>query len=248
MTNVPRSVMSGKSPMKTVWLLISPVTVFMNSSVTKSGASYVWSRSLQDSIVLRVSSKRWSRNESDIEPEKSSIGEISSKISSRPERSGTSVRPASLARATRACQRSLPSSQSKLSVWRARRSGTSRGSRIWANDRRPEAVRAVDTFWDAVREAAKEGPSTGLTELELSARPAPVTSGTWLGAATWSGHGSHREGSPRTPGLGNRSGHHEALERTEVAGRGSAKRQHTREGLGCPVESSFRPRAPARSP
>ena len=46
---------------------------------------------------MRVSSKRWSRNESDIEPEKSSIGEISSKISSRPERSGTSVRPASLA-------------------------------------------------------------------------------------------------------------------------------------------------------
>ncbi|CPU65517.1 Uncharacterised protein [Mycobacteroides abscessus] len=25
MMNVPRSVMSGKSPMKTVWLLISPV-------------------------------------------------------------------------------------------------------------------------------------------------------------------------------------------------------------------------------
>ena len=35
----------------------------------------------------------------------------------------------------------------------------------------------MDTFWDAVREAAKEGPSTGLTELELSARPAPVTFG-----------------------------------------------------------------------
>src|SRR5690349_23613227 len=37
-TNVPRSVMSGKSPMNTVWLLISPVVVFMNSAVTKSGA------------------------------------------------------------------------------------------------------------------------------------------------------------------------------------------------------------------
>src|SRR5690349_8603664 len=203
-------------------------------------------------MVLRVSSNRWSRNERDIEPEKSSIGEISSKISSRPERSGTSVRPASWAAATRACQRSLPSSQSKLSVWRARRSGTSRGSRIWANDRRPEAVRAVDTFWDAVREAAKEGPSTGLTELELSARPAPVTSGTWLEAATWLGHGSHREGSPRTPGFrrgsADRSGHHEALERTEVAGRGSAKRHHTHAGHGYPVESSPRPRTPARSP
>src|SRR6478609_6429574 len=199
-------------------------------------------------MVLRVSSKRWSRNESDIEPEKSSIGEISSKISSRPERSGTSVRPASLAAATRACQRSLPSSQSKLSVWRARRSGTSRGSRIWANDRRPEAVRAVDTFWDAVREAAKEGPSTGLTELELSARPAPVASGTWLRRQRGSVTDLTVRGSPRTPGLGNRSGHHEALERTEVAGRGSAKRQHTRAGHGCPVESSPRPRTPAQSP
>lgn len=110
---VPRSVMSGKSPMKTVWLLISPVWAFMNSAVTKSGASYVWSRSLHDSIVLRVSSKRWSRNDSDMEPLKSSIGEISSKISSSPDRSGTSVRPSALAAATRACQRSLPSSQSK---------------------------------------------------------------------------------------------------------------------------------------
>ncbi len=39
MTNVPRSVMSGKSPMKTVWLLISPVVMFMNSAVTNSGAA-----------------------------------------------------------------------------------------------------------------------------------------------------------------------------------------------------------------
>ena len=38
MTNVPRSVISGKSPMNTVWLLISPVVVFMNSAVTNSGA------------------------------------------------------------------------------------------------------------------------------------------------------------------------------------------------------------------
>ena len=37
-TNVPRSVISGKSPMNTVWLLISPVVVFMNSAVTNSGA------------------------------------------------------------------------------------------------------------------------------------------------------------------------------------------------------------------
>src|SRR5690349_1667470 len=157
-------------------------------------------------MVLRVSSNRWSRNERDIEPEKSSIGEISSKISSRPERSGTSVRPASWAAATRACQRSLPSSQSKLSVWRARRSGTSNGSRIWANDRRPEAVRAVDTFWDAVREAAKEGPSTGLTELELSARPAPRPPAPGSGRHRGPIHGSHREGSPQRDRRGTGSG------------------------------------------
>src|SRR6187431_780059 len=108
-----------------------------------------------------TSSKRWSRKLSDIEPLKSSIGEISSKISSRPERSGTSLRPSAFAAATRACQRSFPRSQSKLSVWSARRSGTSRGSRIFAKDRRPEGVCAVDMFV-AERAAAKEGPSTGL--------------------------------------------------------------------------------------
>jgi hypothetical protein len=38
MMNVPLSVMSGKSPMKTVWLLISPVVLLVNSAVTNSGA------------------------------------------------------------------------------------------------------------------------------------------------------------------------------------------------------------------
>ena len=46
-------------------------------------------------------------------PEKSSIGLISSKISSRPDCSGTSLRPASWASLIRACHLSLPSSQSK---------------------------------------------------------------------------------------------------------------------------------------
>ena len=40
-------------------------------------------------------SKRWSRNDSDMVPEKSSIGEISSKISSRPDCRGRRCRPAS---------------------------------------------------------------------------------------------------------------------------------------------------------
>jgi hypothetical protein len=82
-TNVPFSVMSGKSPMKTVWDLISPVSLFMNSAVTNSGAAYVKSRSLHSSTEFFGGSNRWSRNERDMVPEKSSMGEISSKISSR---------------------------------------------------------------------------------------------------------------------------------------------------------------------
>src|SRR3954454_12080013 len=108
--------MSGKSPMKTVWLLISPVVVFMNSAVTKSGAEYVMSRSLHSSIEYLGGSNRWSRNDSDMEPEKSSIGEISSKISSSPEVVGTSCRPPARAASTRDCHFALPRGQSKLSV------------------------------------------------------------------------------------------------------------------------------------
>ena len=65
---VPLSVISGKSPMKTVWLLISPVSLFMNSAVTNSGAAYVKSRSLHSSTVFFGGSKRWSRNESSWSP------------------------------------------------------------------------------------------------------------------------------------------------------------------------------------
>ena len=39
MMKVPLSVMSGNSPMKTVWVLISPVSLFMNSAMTYSGAA-----------------------------------------------------------------------------------------------------------------------------------------------------------------------------------------------------------------
>ncbi len=38
MMNVPLDDMSGKSPMNTVWLLISPVVLLMNSAVTNIGA------------------------------------------------------------------------------------------------------------------------------------------------------------------------------------------------------------------
>ena len=126
------------------------------------------SRSLHSSMEYLAGSNRWSRNDRLIEPEKSSIGEISSKISSSPDFSFMSSRPCFLPSARRAAQRSLPSSQSKLSVCRASRSGTSSGSRILAKEIRPEAVRAVVTIWWAVREAAKDGPSTG--RVGLSAR------------------------------------------------------------------------------
>src|SRR6478609_3293648 len=97
-----------------------------------------------------------------MEDPKSSMGEISSKISSSPDVAGTSWRPAAFAAATRACQASLPRSQSKLSVWRPRRSGTSRGSKILAKETRREAVRFAMASADGaegVREAAKRGPS-----------------------------------------------------------------------------------------
>src|ERR687883_1678302 len=99
------------------------------------------SRSLHSSIEYLGGSNRWSRNDSDMEPEKSSIGEISSKISSRPEVVGTSCRPPSKADSTRACHLLLPRSQSKLSVCRARRFGTSSGSRVFPKEKRPGAVR-----------------------------------------------------------------------------------------------------------
>ncbi len=97
MMNVPLRDMSGKSPMNTVWLLISPVVLLMNSAVTNIGAEYVMSLSLHSSSEYLGGSNRWSRNDRDIVPEKSSIGLISSKISSRPDCSAMSVRPASLA-------------------------------------------------------------------------------------------------------------------------------------------------------
>src|SRR5215212_9021239 len=137
------------------------------------------SRSLHSSIEYLGGSKRWSRNDRDIDPEKSSIGEISSKISSRPDFSWMWLSPA--AAWTRDCQRSLPRSQSKLSVCRARRSGTSSGSWILPKLTRPEAVRAVD-FEGEVREAAKEGPSTGLWSDPISAHTDQPGSRTALGA------------------------------------------------------------------
>src|SRR5919109_2240854 len=104
------------------------------------------------------------------------MGEISSKISSRPDFVGTSF-PLSSAASTRDFQASLPSSQSKLSVWSARRLGTSRGSLIFAKEIRSGAVLAplFELAVEAVREAAKRGSFRGLG---LSKRiPVPLATG-----------------------------------------------------------------------
>src|SRR5256885_710631 len=128
MMKVPFFVIIGKSPMNTVCDLISPVVLLMNSAVTNSGAAYVMSLSLHSSMEALTSSKRGLEKDRLIEPEKSSIGESSVRISSSPERA-----PLALA-SLRACQASLPISQSKDSVCRARRFGTSSGSRILAKE------------------------------------------------------------------------------------------------------------------
>src|SRR6476659_9792074 len=85
------------------------------------------SLSLHSSMDALTSSKRGLEKDRLIEPEKSSIGESSLRISARPDTaSGWS--------ATRARHATLPTSQSKDSVCNARRFGTSSGSRILAND------------------------------------------------------------------------------------------------------------------
>src|SRR3984885_2506145 len=169
MMNVPLFDMSGKSPMKTVWLLISPVVLLMNSAVTNMGAEYVMSLSLHSSAEYLGGSNRWSRNDRDIVPEKSSIGRISSQISSTPDCSGTSLRPACLAAWIRAFHLSLPSSQSKDSVCKASRSGTFRGSLIRAKDTR----RGPRFVAEALRDAANRGPSELVAELSPHARQTP---------------------------------------------------------------------------
>ena len=134
----------------------------MNSAVDEErrGVGEVALLALVDR-VLRAARSRWSRNDSDMVPAKSSIGQISSKISSRPDCLGDVGAAAASWPPRRAPSRSsLPSSQSKLSVCRARRFGTSSGSRILANETRGGAAgRVALSLAREVREAAKRGPS-----------------------------------------------------------------------------------------
>jgi len=84
MTNVPFSVIMGKSPIKTVCSLISPVSLFMKVAVTKSGAEKVMSFSLHSWTVCFGGSKRCSPKSSWRLPVKSSTGDMSRKVSFRP--------------------------------------------------------------------------------------------------------------------------------------------------------------------
>src|SRR6266568_2765519 len=87
------------------------------------------SLSLHSSMEALTSSKRGSEKERDMDPEKSSIGESSSSTSSSPPNGLTSPRATAF---SRHCGE--PISQANESVCRSRRPGTSRGSRIFAND------------------------------------------------------------------------------------------------------------------
>ena len=101
--------------------------------------------SLHSSSVYFSSRKTGLSNDNIIVSEKSSIGEISSKISCRPVFSETSS-PLALRAATVVSHRSLPTSQSKLSVCSEMRGGTSRGSVIFAKEVRrwlPAELRAA---------------------------------------------------------------------------------------------------------
>src|SRR6266550_579405 len=113
------------------------------------------SLSLHSSSEALTSSNRGLEKDSDIEPEKSSIGEISPRISSSPDWAlGSSV--------TRPRQRWLPTSQSNDSVCSARRLGTSSGSRILANEIRYGALGIPERSAVVVvpgRETAKMRPS-----------------------------------------------------------------------------------------
>src|SRR5680860_229379 len=68
-------------------------------------------------------------------------------------------------RLTFSCQRSLPTNQSKLVVWRARSCGTSSGSLILAKLMRREALLLLTlVLLSLLREAAKRGPSGRLAD------------------------------------------------------------------------------------
>src|SRR5438094_7866218 len=122
------------------------------------------SLSLHSSTEALTSSKRGSEKDRDIEPEKSSIGEISLRTSSRPPTGFSS--PASTRRSNHF---SSPVNHSKDRIWTSSRLGVARGSRIFAKETRlgafgiPEELETVAEVAAAVAwfagETAKMRPS-----------------------------------------------------------------------------------------
>ena len=89
MMKVPFSVIIGKSPMKTVCSLISPVEAFMKRARTKIGAEKVMSFSLHSSTENFGGGRRSSSSGSNSSsrrsvPLKSSMGLMSRNVSARP--------------------------------------------------------------------------------------------------------------------------------------------------------------------
>src|SRR5438105_4502302 len=119
MMKVPFSVIIGKSPMKTVCSLISPVWAFMKRAVTKRGREKVMSFSLHSSSEYFGGSNSGSASSSFREPVKSSIGEMSVRVSA------------------------IPSSRNQVNESRctATRSGSGMTSRSFANEKRRRAAR-----------------------------------------------------------------------------------------------------------
>src|SRR5437763_1120954 len=138
------------------------------------------SLSRHSSTEALTSSKRGSEKDSDIEPEKSSIGEISSSTSARPPMGSSS--PASMRRWYHS---SAPISHSNDWSCKSRRSGTWSGSRIFAKDGRVGAPgsRSTELFAAGVlggRETAK------IASFRTLALP---SAGPWFpGGDSWQSH------------------------------------------------------------
>src|SRR3954470_24811074 len=110
------------------------------------------------------------------------MGEISEKISSRPDLRET-FSPSSMRRWAFSCHASLPTSHAKLEVWRSRSCGTSRGSEILAKESRGGAAGCsvlVRACLLLLREAAKRGPSEGSWANQvLSTNHSPAVRAGW---------------------------------------------------------------------
>src|SRR4051812_5618253 len=173
MMNVPLLVIIGKSPMKTVCSLISPVDEFMKRAVTNSGREKVMSFSRHSDSEYFGGSNSWSASSSLRVPVKSSIGEMSER---------TSATPSSR-------------NQSNDLRWTAMRSGRGWTSRSLANEKRSRgAVRGTDTTPSAEqtggdRRARWPGGGAGGPRREQHARAREGPGPAWMARAPAGRHG-----------------------------------------------------------